>query len=312
MTFPCASCNEEVSDGPTCSSCQKSYDFSCSGISEVGYRRLGERKSAWRCPSCKLGGGVGGDASPINLLGGTASPIDFELIMKRFDAISNQLKPLSTLVADVHGIKGDIKEIKESAAATSSRIDVVETRIMQVEKSQEDVNDLKTRISELEEDLQAKEQWLRANNVEIKGIPQNQNENLFDILNRLGEKIAYPVSKSLVNFITRVPTRDSSNQKAKPIIISFVNRYTKENFVAAGRQFKDLRAADIGMSGSERIYINDHLTGRNKELLSKTKKLAKSKNFDFIWVSHGKILVRRNVNSHIIHVKSEKDLSKIN
>ncbi|KAJ2937429.1 hypothetical protein O0L34_g18619 [Tuta absoluta] len=105
--------------------------------------------------------------------------------MKRFDAISNQLKPLSTLVADVHGIKGDIKEIKESAAATSSRIDVVETRIMQVEKSQEDVNGLKTRISELEEDLQAKEQWLRANNVEIKGIPQNQNENLFDILNRL-------------------------------------------------------------------------------------------------------------------------------
>ncbi|KAI5643162.1 hypothetical protein NE865_04884 [Phthorimaea operculella] len=309
MTFPCASCNEEVSDGPTCSSCQKSYDFSCSGISEVGYRRLGERKSAWRCPSCKLGGG--GDASPINP-GGTPSAFDFDLVMRRLDTLSNQLKPLSTLVADVHGIKEDIKEIKQSAATTSSRIDEVETRITQVEKSHEDVNDLKIKISELEEDLQAKEQWLRANNVEIKGIPQTQNENLFDILKKLGDKIAYPVPKSLVNFITRVPTRDAGQQKSKPIIISFVNRYAKENFVAAGRQFKELRASDVGMSGSERIYINDHLTGRNKELLSKTKKLAKSKNFDFIWVSHGKILVRRNVNSHIIHVKSEKDLSKIN
>ncbi|CAG4932255.1 unnamed protein product [Parnassius apollo] len=49
--------------------------------------------------------------------------------------------------------------------------------------------------------------------------------------------------------------------KDKSIIVNFINRYIKEEFVAAARSKKFMTAKDIGFVGNEqRLYVNDHLT----------------------------------------------------
>lgn len=60
---------------------------------------------------------------------------------------------------------------------------------MKVEVAQEDVTQLKATISNLEAELQDTEQWLQSNNIEIKGVPLKENENLFHIIAKIGEKV---------------------------------------------------------------------------------------------------------------------------
>lgn len=84
----------------------------------------------------------------------------------------------------------------------------MEARLVHVEKVQDQVDILQARLDKLEEENNAKEQWTWMNNLMllIKGLAQNNHENLFEIISKIGSKIDYPVSKAQINFVTRVPT----------------------------------------------------------------------------------------------------------
>ncbi|KAJ2945277.1 hypothetical protein O0L34_g9355 [Tuta absoluta] len=123
------------------------------------------------------------------------------------------------------------------------------------------------------------------NHVEIKGIPVKQTENLFTIAEELGKAVDFQISKSQINYIARVPTH---NPKEKSIILSFNNMYVKEEFLAAGRARKSLTSSNIpgyGTAGNN-IYINDHLTPANKQLLTKAKAACYEKSYQYVWVKH--------------------------
>ncbi|KAG7301492.1 hypothetical protein JYU34_014458 [Plutella xylostella] len=55
----CGRCNSEVSDSALCSVCRRHFDFPCAGITEAGFRKLGDRKATWRCSDCKSGASPG-------------------------------------------------------------------------------------------------------------------------------------------------------------------------------------------------------------------------------------------------------------
>ncbi|KAL4703619.1 hypothetical protein ACJJTC_007646 [Scirpophaga incertulas] len=174
---------------------------------------------------------------------------------------------------------------------------------------QSESTQLKETLTKFEDQLQDTEQWLRANNVEIKGVPMRDKVNLFDVITKLGQKISYTVTKSSINFIHRVPTFGSSD---KNIIASFTSKYAKEDFVAAARASKDpILPSDLGLSGKGKIFVNDHLTSKNKARLSKVKALAKAKGYQFVWVKHMKICVRRDPTSKVFVINSDLDLQKI-
>ncbi|CAG9136039.1 unnamed protein product [Plutella xylostella] len=303
----CGSCEEEVTDAILCAVCDKYYDFGCAGITESKYRRLGERKKReWSCHTCNFNSPT--DDVPPPSTSTTSTPPTLEMVMQRLDSLSLQLAPLKSLEV----IKSDISKLKTSTNNIAKRIDTLEARVTKVEDTQPETGLLKDKILQLESALELKDQWLRSNNCEIKGIPQKHGENLYDLLSKVGESISYPVTKEKINFIARVPIRDGGKSTTKPIIVSFTNRYDKENFVAAGRAKKDLNLSNIGLQGTSRIFINDHLTAQQKHLLGSAKSLAKEKDFQYIWVNHGKILARRNATSPVVQIKTHNDLAKIN
>ncbi|KAL4707987.1 hypothetical protein ACJJTC_010603 [Scirpophaga incertulas] len=227
---------------------------------------------------------------------------------------SERIKNASELSA-VELRASEVKEIKEEIADLkgrfSEKIEKLDKRVHTIETTLKEIPALKDRITSLEEDLNDKNQWLRSNNVEIKGVPMKDRENLLEIVTSIGNKIMYPVTRPSINFAVRVPSHNSGGDKTKPIIVSFLNRYLKEDFVAAARSFKTLRPVDIGLVGTGRIFVNDHLTVQNKLLLSKAKSLAKENDFDYVWVKNTKIFVRKNSQSPVISIKKEKDLQKI-
>ncbi|XP_050667237.1 uncharacterized protein LOC126966964 [Leptidea sinapis] len=305
----CSRCGDEATETIKCSVCTKQYDFECSGITERGYRRFGDRQASWRCPACKNPGNLSvvtptPVSSPIS-----PSSISLETIMQELTSINLKLAPLSSLVADMQVVKKELSDLKASASEYSKKISSLEANIARVEKDQECLQPLKVLVTKLEEELADKDQWLRSNNVEIKGVPITDKENLFDVVNKIGNKISCPVSKDQINFVHRVHT---GTNNVKNIVLSFTNRYSKENFVAAARSVKDrLTPQDIEISGSGKIFVNDHLTTRNKMLLTKTKALASQHNFQFVWVKHSRIFVRRDSTSKSFTIQREQDIQKI-
>ncbi|CAH2095928.1 unnamed protein product [Euphydryas editha] len=51
--FFCKKCENEARDGANCSLCRDQFDFPCSGISEAGWRKRGERQRSWKYFTCK-------------------------------------------------------------------------------------------------------------------------------------------------------------------------------------------------------------------------------------------------------------------
>ncbi|CAG4951826.1 unnamed protein product [Parnassius apollo] len=165
--------------------------------------------------------------------------------MIELQKLSCQLLPLQEVINDIRIIKNDISDLRKSKNNMLKKLDNFEKRLQVVENAEQKISSLKEQINKMEAEINEKDQWLRSNNVEIKGVPFKPGENLFDIVTKLGSIITYPVLKSNINYVTRVQTRDAGSNKTKPIILSFINKYMKENFIAASRLHKHISTEDI-------------------------------------------------------------------
>ncbi|KAL4707118.1 hypothetical protein ACJJTC_011444 [Scirpophaga incertulas] len=294
----CASCLTEARDMAQCSICMKCFDFNCAGITESGFRKLGDRKITWKCPNCKSGSSLRPTTTGSPSIQVLQNP-DSEMIMTEIRKLSQQITALSTLAQDIKSIKEDIQQLKNS-------VEYAHRRSVNMNHRRSVMNQ---RIADLEDFIKQKDQADRLNNAEVKGIPFKESENLFDVVSKLGAAIGCNVAKTEINYVVRVPTR--IDPKKKNIIISFNNRYHKENFVACSRSHKNLSIADIGFDSDSKIFINDHLTLENKKLLNKAKQIARDHGYSYIWVKNCKIFLRKDQTSPIKYVKSELDLKKL-
>ncbi|XP_026318863.1 uncharacterized protein LOC113239142 [Hyposmocoma kahamanoa] len=310
--FKCKRCNSECRDGVQCSVCRCHYDFPCAGITEGGFRKLGDRKATWRCASCK------NPTSPN-------PPVDLDDVMaelKRLSAITASLPQLADSVKSIHtelaelkNLKSNLTDVKESLNYVHNSVDTLSSKICNIEKeiqillkTKDEVQHLQQRMEKLEGLVRDGERRSRMNNIEIKGVPVTQSENLFQIFAKLGEHIKCPIPREQINYIARIPMRNDKVNKT--IIVSVHNRYNKEDFVAAARK-STIVPADLNLSGNNRIFVNDHLNLEDKLLLNKVKTLAKEKDFAYTWVKGCKIYVRKSPTSHVIVIKSEADLKKL-
>ncbi|XP_026743325.1 uncharacterized protein LOC113505007 [Trichoplusia ni] len=331
--FTCKRCEVESRDGVTCSVCQAQFDFPCAGITECGWRRLGDRKLTWKCQTCKSTPVASPQTTllkiPANKSNSAASPqtppADNENILAELKRLSTQMESLPALIESVNSmhkelaelktLRADVSEVKSSVESFSHQLSVLTNKVSGLEdeietmkNAREEIASLQDRVKKLEMQQTENEQRSRMNNIEIKGVPMSSNENLFAILDKIGETIGLTIPKEQINYIARVPTR--GDKQAKNIICSVHNSYLKNDFVAAARKNKKLNAGNLGLQSVNRIYINDHLTPENKILLNKTKVLAKERGFEYVWVSGCKILMRKNNSSPRHHIKTDHDLKK--
>ncbi|KAJ8728493.1 hypothetical protein PYW07_006189 [Mythimna separata] len=303
----CAACNVQFNDGVQCGGCKKHLDFACAHISEAGWRKLGAiRMAQWKCPTCRSSS----PAAPA------PEPVSLETVLSEIRDMKRQLINLPTLIDDIRLIKDDLSELRMTCESTNGKFEEIDSRLAEVEakvsefdKLQDTVSCLQSDLARVKFELSAHDQRSRLNNVEIKGVPVKKDENLFCIIESIGRKVNYSCSKNHINYISRVPIFKSNE---KLIIVSFLNRYVKEDFIAAARAVKDLSAADIGFQDtSQRVYINDHLSVEHKKLLSRVKVLAREKHYEYVWVKHGKIHLLKNNHSKVYIIKNELDLNKI-
>lgn len=223
-------------------------------------------------------------------------------------SIKAELSVLKTIKPELADIKTSIEFVDHKIGALSDRITEMEKDIQSLQNAKNDVEYLHLRVQNLEGCIRENDQRSRLNNIEIKGVPISNSENLFEVISKVGSHIKCSIPKEQINYIARVPIRNDKHNKT--IVVAVHSRYIKDDFVAAAKKCTTT-PADLGMQGVNRIFVNDHLTLVNKILLNKTKTLAKDRGFAFTWVKGCKIFVRKNPTSPVIAIKAELDLQKL-
>ncbi|XP_026746084.1 uncharacterized protein LOC113507427 [Trichoplusia ni] len=159
-------------------------------------------------------------------------------------------------------------------------------------------------VLDLEAKIDLLEQQARQCNVEISNIPERRNENLIDLLECLGKQIGYSIRKEDVVSIHRVP-HAAQNNKPKNIVAKFTTRIQRDNTGCKEHQ-------QLGISGtSHKVFVNEHLTLRNKQLFRKAREAASSEGYKFVWTKHSTILVRETENSAVLAIRTIEDIGKI-
>ncbi|XP_048488131.1 uncharacterized protein LOC125491089 [Plutella xylostella] len=206
-----------------------------------------------------------------------------EEVLQKLAEVTAKLDDLPKLMLEVGALKSNMDEVKQSCSKIdefAAKLDGIDKRIMSLELLKDEVSTIKASFESLKEDFAQKDQWSRLNNVEIKGIPIKKNENLFTVAKLLSNHVGYPIENSQINYISRIPIH---NSKEKSILISFLNRYVKEEFISTARA-KKITASDMDLGpADQRIYVNDHLSPIYKNLLTRAKSLAKEKNYKYVW-----------------------------
>lgn len=318
--FTCKRCDTEARDGATCVACKARFDFPCAGITEAGWRKLGERKLTWKCQSCKATPVASPQTGCLKASSANSETIMVELqrlsakmealpaLIESVKAIQSELAELKSMRQEVHDMKSSFESYGQEMKALATKVLALEDDIETMKTTKEVIVNLQDRITRLEDRQSENEQRSRMNNIEIKGVPLSNNEDLFATMAKIGEAIDFHIPREQINYIARVPTRN--DKLNKNIICSVHNSYLKNDFIAAARKHKKLIAGDLGLQGNNRVYINDHLTLENKLLLNRTKALAKERGFEHVWVRGCKILVRKNTASPKHCIQTEQDLKK--
>uniref|UniRef100_A0A2A4JR78 FP protein C-terminal domain-containing protein n=1 Tax=Heliothis virescens TaxID=7102 RepID=A0A2A4JR78_HELVI len=220
---------------------------------------------------------------------------------------------LMEVKTEVTELQKNVKFMNEKYDSIIERISCIEVKTKTINALELEVNDMKGHLKMLNENIEKQEQWGRRSNIEIIGLPEKTGENLIDTLSKLATYAKCPFNAQTdIDFVTRVAHLNKDIKKPKPVVVRFLSRYKKDEFLSRMREQKDLKACDIGYTDkTSRIYFNEHLTSYKKLLLNKVKKITEEKQYKYVWVKNYSILVRKSDTGSVIHISTEDDLKKL-
>lgn len=228
--------------------------------------------------------------------------------------MSKDVKEISKALEDLkRELRADLRTLKDSVKNCNDTCDGVNEIKNELKELRKEVQVLTKKNDELtaenkrlSERIEELEQYQRANNLEIKGVPDAGDP--CDAVKRIGAFLDEPIVDSDIDVCHRVPT---FKQTEKNIVVRFVQR-TKRDKVLQKFRKKGLTTKDLDFGGEScSVYVNEHLTASNKKLLGAAVARKKVVGWKFVWTSHGKIYARRDETADVIRIASASDLEKI-
>lgn len=230
-----------------------------------------------------------------------------DILGKHTHDISEIIKEQKDLSASIEMCHENVSDMKKLITTQDSKITNCEEELSRVKD-----NNIKLtgELNNMKEEIRALEQYSHRNNLLIYGIPEDKNENINHVLRRLAASLQFEGwSTNLIDAVHRMGKATQS--QPRPIIVKFVSRLDRDDFLNKRKIRRNLKATDLGFSSENSIYINESLTPANRELLKMTKEAAKQKGYTHVWTANCSIFVRRERGSPAIKITTSKDLHRL-
>lgn len=228
--------------------------------------------------------------------------------------MSKEAKELQRALDDLkRELRADLRTLKDSVkhcSDTCDGVNEIKTELKELRKELQTLSQqnekLRAENATLSERIEELEQHSRANNLEIKGVPDNGD--VIDVLKRIGSHVHEPIADSDIDVCHRVPTFRPSE---KNIIVRFVQRSKRDSFLQKCRKQR-VTTKDLDYGGnSTAVYVNEHLTTSNKKLLGAAVARKKTAGWKFVWTAGGKIFARKDEDSRALRIACMGDIEKM-
>ncbi|KAG8246213.1 hypothetical protein J6590_089497 [Homalodisca vitripennis] len=109
----------------------------------------------------------------------------------------------------------------------------------------------------------------------------------------------------------RIPSYNK--RRTAPIIVKFATYEERDVWISNFKAVRPLTASKVNPSfnSSEKIFINEHLSPENKQLLARAKESARDKNYKYVWSRDGKIFMRKENGGKCKKIDSFDDLDTL-
>lgn len=291
----CAKCNKDFpnpGDRAKCAECAKEFHSACCRLRTIK-KLQGIKVSTWRCDSCNVD---------------TPSPVVDEDSPLLQDILISIQKEMSQLRVEnrnnFDSIQSSIVTMQGSLIDISSKLAVVETENAKLKEEcsqlKKNNSKLAERVTELENDVHDFQQYSRIDNVEIRGIPMTNGEDVYAVLKCLAGAIGVSYNSQDISVAHRLGR--------KPVIIvRFVSRSARSTWLTAAKR-KRVNTTDLLPSMVPApVFIQEHLTPHNKYILGRARDLVRRKQLAYAWVKDGKVLVRRKDGDPAIRLRNVDD-----
>ncbi|XP_048488885.1 uncharacterized protein LOC125491305 [Plutella xylostella] len=238
--------------------------------------------------------------------------IKFDFKFKELNAIIIELKVdftkttdfLSAQQDDLKRDLGNMVEILERENA------LLRTEIATTKKliSEANASGLYGLISQLQSDLNERDQQTLINDVEISCIPEFEGESAVHLVKVVSAKLGVKLGESDVVSASRVGARRGAVETS-----DVVGRALRDQLVNNARVRRGASTADLGLSphAEQRLYVNERLTKANRQIFGKARELARTHGWKFVWTREGHVKVRRDTHAPIHQIRSATDLNNI-
>lgn len=210
-------------------------------------------------------------------------------------------------------MRAELRDLKKSVQHCSDTCDDVKDVTQDLKALRDELKSLVSENQKLKAEnkqltlkLQELEQYQRSNNLEIKGVPDECDPLV--AVRKICELVSEPVDERDIDICHRVPT---ANSTTKNIVVRFVRRAKRDSILAKAKKMR-IGAKDVGLVGDNSpIFVNEHLTRHNKQLLGATVAKKKELKWKFVWTAGGKVLARKDEDSRVLRISSSDDLAKM-
>lgn len=323
----CGACKNDISDDgdfSTCGHCKVSYHFKCS-ISEQTWRGLSSnKKKEWMCAPCRKkkgdGEGTGNNSStPDNANQQKINSIE-KLLEKKFaeqekkmseftermeKKFDKKFKDMETSLNFLHETVTDltksVKEIEKNNVIMNTKYEKIDGQTKQLQAK---VKGLETYIHDMDQKaLSAK--------LEISGFPHGVDDER--VVRKVMEKITIDPPIQRTDYVIQSRPAPRNNEKPKPIVVTYRSEQMRNAIMKKVKQDKpNIKVKSIIQGGEDTpVFINESLTPHYKKVFFEAKKLKSQKNYAFLWVTEGKILLKTSQDGRAIKINSVEDVEKL-
>ncbi|KOB64643.1 Zinc finger DNA binding protein [Operophtera brumata] len=253
----------------------------------------------------------------LSRLADTTGSIISELhnLRVEYSDIKESVTSLRTQQQASTGIITDLQDSVEHACdqveATKKRMDKIEKQLSS-EDLHSELASLKHSLKSLQVDSVKQQQRDRMFKVEITGLPESKSEDLEHILISIAMYARVSITCNDISHINRVQPMKSVPGRPRAIVAKLHSRLHKDNIIAGVRKHRGISTKDLSLPGEARaLYVNEHLTPHNKELLKKCKDVAKTKQYQFVWVKNCQIFMRKHYKAPLVTIRVGDDIAKL-
>lgn len=285
-----------------CTSCKLYIHGSCANMSQEDIEFLTTENEIWRCDTCQKEHRASRRVEPIT----DASGVSNKDIM---NALSEQIKhlehELGKSVDACHDRIGDLVKTIEDQSKALKEYD------RKFDALSEENSNLRSRVKTLETHVEDLEQYSRVNCIEVNGIPESKNDSPMDIIKKVGKALDVNIEDDMVDACHYLGAKQEG--KNRGIIVKLVRRTIKEEIIKKRKVKRNLNTTDIGLTQSPAsvIYVNESLSPARRKLLNAARAFRRDCGYTFVWVSNGKVFLRKNEGERAMVVTSLDQLSEL-